>query len=94
MVMGVGGGHTTVSSVQRRGRLHPDRMAGVYAPPIWGVKPAGSPTRARSHAPDIATALGEALGVNPRFWTNLEADYQTTLVRIHSRKMLPAEPGQ
>ena len=31
--------------------------------------------------PVIATALGEALGVNPRFWTNLEADYQTTLER-------------
>ena len=30
---------------------------------------------------NTAIALGKALGGDPRFWINLEADYQTTLER-------------
>ena len=35
--------------------------------------------------PDIALALGKVLGIEAQFWTNLEADYQTTLALQRER---------
>ena len=58
MIVGVCSGHAGISSVQRRSRLYPDRIARVYAPPIWSVKPNGASTPTRFHLQVTATTLG------------------------------------
>ncbi len=44
--------------------------------------------------PDIALALGDALRIEAQFWTNLEADYQTTLARQRERAASVAEQNR
>ena len=41
----------------------------------------------RAITPELASALGKALGGDPRFWTNLEEHYQLTLEHIRAKAM-------
>ena len=43
--------------------------------------------------PDIALALGKALGGEAQFWTNLEDDYQTTLEHIRAKAVAEQQTG-
>ena len=39
----------------------------------------------RAITPEIASALGEALGIDSQFWTNFEEHYQLTLEHIRAK---------
>ena len=39
----------------------------------------------RAITPEIASALGKALGIETQFWTNLEDDYRMTLEHIRAK---------
>ena len=43
--------------------------------------------------PEIASALGKALGGDPQFWTNFEEHYQMTLEHIRAKAMAEQQPG-
>ena len=44
----------------------------------------------KSITPETAIGLGRVLGIDPQFWTNLEADYRMTLARKREEDVLSA----
>ena len=44
----------------------------------------------KSITPETAIGLGKVLGIDPQFWTNLEANYRMTLARKREEEMLTA----
>ena len=47
----------------------------------------------RSITPEIASALGKALGGDPQFWTNFEEHYQMTLEHIRTKAIAEQQSG-
>ena len=71
-------GEVLAEEIVARGMTQRELAARVVRPPqvineiIRGKK---------AITPDTAIALGKALGGDPQFWINLEANYQMTLAR-------------
>ncbi len=84
-------GETLAEELEVRGMTHEELAARMGCSP----QVIDEIVRAeRAITPEIASALGKALGGSSQFWTNLEADYQMTLAQQRGRKAPPAEPDQ
>lgn len=47
----------------------------------------------RPITPEIASALGEVLGGDPKFWTNFEEHYQLTIEHIRAKAAAERQNG-
>ena len=82
-------GETLAEELEARGMTQRELAARMGRP----TRTINEIIRARKAiTPEIALGLGNALGIDPQFWINLEDDYRMTLALNSDSVQKPAQP--